>query len=142
MIPDEIRNDPLVAEYMRGVDTRRSSREIVCAPTDSQWFDGIEYARWLDAYAVLRHGQRDRDHHLCCEQRSQQNRGFMMVEVSTNIYGYCVRDTINDGQGVIFGGRDRRGTTKADAIAWAKEWHAQRPTHRMVIMGYCGVKFD
>lgn len=30
----------------------------------------------------------------------------------------------------------RPGTTQAEALAWAREWHAQRPTHREVIAGY------
>lgn len=112
------------------------SRTTLIAPTSTEWADGIARAREIDTIAVRDFGQHDRCHHLCCEQRSQQARGYVMVEIGTNIFGYCVRDTINDGQGVLFGGRSRPGTTQAEALAWAREWHAQRPTHREVIAGY------
>lgn len=109
---------------------------ILIVPTDPRWHADMERAREIDRMAVEEFGQRDPCHHLCSEQRSQQARGYMMVEVSTNMFGYCVRDTINDGLGVLFGGRARPGTTKAEALEWARQWHAERPTHREVIMGY------
>jgi hypothetical protein len=137
MIPVEILNDPMAQALMAGMDTRRTGREVLIDTTDPQWAQRILHAKWLDAYAVGNFGQHDRDHHLCCEQRYQQRDGFRMVEVATNIFGYCVRDTHNDGQGVLFGGRDRPGTTWDEACEWAHQWHAKKPTHRMVVRGFC-----
>lgn len=93
----------------------------------------LENARWMDAYAVGNFGQRDRCHHFCAAQAQLAGEGYRIVEVATNIFGYCVRDTINDGLGVFFGGRSRPGSTQAEAVEWARQWHAERPTHREVI---------
>jgi hypothetical protein len=134
MTPAEILNDSMAQALMVGRDTGRTKREILFDVTDPQWAERILDAKWMDAYAVGNHRQHDRDHHLCCEQRYQHRDGFRMVEVATNIYGYCVRDTMNDGMGLIYGGR---GTTWAQAMEWARQWHAERPTHRQVILGFC-----
>jgi hypothetical protein len=102
-----------------------------------KWDHLIAAAKALDAMAVREFGQSDPDHHLCCAQREQRARGYVMVEIATNMFGYVVRDTMNDGQGRLFGGRMRPGTTKAEAVAWASNWHAEDPDNREVIMGYC-----
>lgn len=111
------------------------SRVTLFAPSP-EWAQQMEDARQLDAYAVRYHGQTDRCHHFCAMQRQQQRDGFLMVEIATNMFGYCVRDTMNDGRGVLFGGRARHGTTQAEALEWARAWQAERPTHREVIAGY------
>jgi hypothetical protein len=141
--PVEILNDPKAKAWMAysvacRADDRKS--EVLFDFTSPRYAEVMEDARWMDAYAVGNFGQRDRCHHFCCAQRQLHAEGFRMVEVSTNIYGYCVCDTMNDGMGVIHGGRSRPGTAREEAIAWAREWHAERPTHRKVILGYEGVR--
>lgn len=141
MIPAEILNDPMARAVMAANEARRAhdgTREVVCEFASREYDDSMNAARWLDAYAVGNFRQHDPCHHFCAEQNSLQARGFRIVEVATNIYGYVVRDTHNDGLGVLYGGRSRPGTTKAEAIAWARQWHAERPTHRKVIMGFEG----
>lgn len=138
MIPAEILNDRMAQAIMATADTRRTGREVLFDVTDPQWAERILSAKWMDAYAVGNHGQRDRCHHLCCEQSYQHRDGFRMVELATNIYGYCIRDTMNDGMGVIYGGRARPGTTREEAMEWARQWHAEKPTHRMVLLGFEG----
>ena len=140
MVPVEILNDPKTQAVMaQGAAYRASfgarAREIICDFASTEHDECMEAARWMDAYAVGNFGQADRCHHFCAEQASLQARGFRMFEVATNIYGYVVRDTMNDGEGVCFGGRSRPGTTREEAIQWARQWHAERPTHRKVIMG-------
>jgi hypothetical protein len=137
MISAEILNNPMAQAIMATSDNRQTGRKILFDVTDPQWAERILSAKWMDAYAVGNFGQGDRDHHLCGEQRYQHRDGFRMVEVATNIYGYCVRDTMNDGQGVLFGGAYRKGTTWAEALEWARQWHAGHPTHRQVILGFC-----
>lgn len=106
-----------------------------CEPTDPRWALEIQHAKdigeqnWREN---SRFGYQDRDGQLCAVQRDHQRAGFTHVVVDTNIYGWCVRDTINDGLGTMFGGRARRGTTHDEALAWAREWHAEQPTHRKV----------
>lgn len=112
-------------------------RVVLFAVTDPSWRERMNDAKWLDAFAVGNHGQADSSHHLCCEQRYQHRDGFRMVEVATNIFGYCVRDTMNDGDGVLFGGRAYKGATHEEAVEWARKWHAERPTHREVLRGFC-----
>lgn len=114
-------------------------KPILFAATSDKWKNDIADARSLDKYAVAQHSQVDRDHHLCCVQRQHAREGYVLVEVATNIFGYCVRDTHNDGDGVLFGGRRRPGTTKQEAIDWARDWHNQLPTHREVIEGFEGI---
>jgi len=141
MIPAEILNDPMARAIMGANEARRADDgkpEVLFDFASPEHDDCMEAARWMDAYAVGNFGQRDRCHHFCAEQNSLQARGFRMVEVATNIYGYVVRDTHNDGQGVMYGGRQRPGTTKAEAIEWARAWHAERPTHRKVVVGFEG----
>jgi len=136
MIPAEILNDPMAQALMATVNTRHTGRVILFDATDPQWAERTVAAKWKDAYAFGNFRQSDRNHHLCCEQQYQRRDGFRMVEVATNIYGYVVRDTMNDGDGVLFGGRGRNGTTREEAIEWARQWHAEKPTHRMVVLGH------
>jgi hypothetical protein len=102
----------------------------------TKWAEQIADAKALDRYAVEKHGQRDRDHHLCSMQRQQQRDGYVQIEIGTWIGGYAVRDTINDGLGTLAGGRIHPGMTQAEAIEWARNWHAEDPTRREVIAGY------
>jgi hypothetical protein len=143
VIPAEILNDPMAKAYMASWSERRTNdrKPNVLLDFASQRHDEVmEHARWMDAYAVGNFGQRDICHHFCCAQRQLQGEGFMMVEIATNIYGYVVRDTMNDGMGSLYGGRSHPGTTREQAIIWAREWHAERPTHRKVIFGYEGAR--
>ena len=106
-----------------------------CEPTDPRWALEIQEAKrvghqnWLEN---SRFGYQDRDGQLCAIQRQHQSEGFTHVVIDTNIYGWCVRDTINDGMGVMFGGRADPGTTHDQALDWARAWHAAKPTHRKV----------
>jgi len=139
LTPAEILNDPMAKALMASSLAARandSRREVLLDYASPRYDEAMEDARWMDAYAVGNFGQRDRCHHFCCAQRQLQGEGFLHVEISTNIYGYVVRDTMNDGRGVLFGGRQDPGTTRDEAIAWARAWHAERPTHRKVDFGY------
>lgn len=110
---------------------------IPCA--SDEWQRKTLDAKAMDTMAVRYHGQRDPCHHLCAMQREQGRAGFVLAEISTNIYGFCVRDTLNDGLGVLLraeGGR-RGGNGSADrAIEWARKWHAEDPGRRAVVQGY------
>lgn len=74
-------------------------REILIPCGSAEWQSERDQAKQTDRDCVLKYGQRDRDQHLCGVQRAQSSRGYLMAEVSTNIYGFCVRDTHNDGLG-------------------------------------------
>lgn len=110
---------------------------IPCA--SDKWQRMTEDAKAIDRMAVRDHGQHDPCHHLCAVQRQQFREGFVLAEISTNIYGFCVRDTLNDGLGVMLrahGGK-RGGDGSAErAIAWARAWHAEDPTRRALVQGY------
>jgi hypothetical protein len=137
LVPAEIRNDPMAVAIMAASNLLpRGGRTIILPVQNELWAAQMEDARWMDAYAVGNFGQRDRCFHFCAMQRQQERDGFVLVEIATNMFGFCVRDTMNDGQGVMFGGRARPGTTQVEAVEWAREWHAKRPTHREVISGY------
>ena len=101
---------------------------IIFPCTNPAWKADREAAKELDRYAVRAHGQRDRDHHLCAEQRSQARRGYMVAIIFQNIYGYCVRDTMNDGLGNMSG----NFSTHAEALEWARVWHSRAPDRREV----------
>ncbi len=137
LVPAQIRNDPMAIAIMAASDARTRGGRTIIFPVQSElWAAQMEDARWMDAYAVGNHGQRDRCFHFCAMQHQQTRDGFLMVEIATNIYGYVVRDTMNDGMGALFGGRGRPGTTQAEAVEWARKWHAERQTHREVISGW------
>lgn len=81
----------------------------------------------------------DYDAHLCSMQRQQEREGFVLAAISTNIYGFCVRDTLNDGLGVMLranGGKRGGDGSAARAIEWARKWHAEDPSRRAVVKGY------
>lgn len=110
---------------------------IPCA--SDKWQRMTEDAKALDRMAVRDHGQRDHDHHLCAMQRQQFRDGFVLAEVSTNIYGFCVRDTLNDGLGVLlraYGGKRGGDGSAKRAIQFAREWHAEAFDKRAVVVGY------
>jgi hypothetical protein len=70
----------------------------------------------------------DRDAELCRTQRAQAAAGYVSAELSSNIYGYCIRDTMNDGQGRM----SPNFKTPVEALLWAKEWHAKAPESRRI----------
>lgn len=111
-------------------------RKVLIPCTNQRWDADIEAAKALDVYAVRHHGQRDHDHHLCAEQRSQQRRGYTKVMLYQNIYGWCVRDTMNDGLGNMSGNFD----TREAAVEWAREWHARAPDMRVVLDDYSAAR--
>lgn len=113
-------------------------RQIILQSRSLKWDHMIAAAKAQDEVNATRHPgyASSRDAELCRAQQEQRNGGYIMVEIATNMYGYVVRDTMNDGHGVMFGGGSRPGTTKADAVAWAHTWHAEDPDNREVIMGY------
>lgn len=92
--------------------------------------------RGRDLAARLGMTGHDGDATLCAIQVEAQRAGYTMVTITTNVYGFVVRDTMNDGAGVLFGGRSRPGTTQEEALAWAKTWHAEKPDLREVIAGH------
>lgn len=137
-VPDSLRDHPVAAALMADHLARiaaQPQRVVICEST-GDWAQRIEGAKWLDAYAVGNHGQGDRDFHLCCEQRYQHRDGFRLYEIGSWIGGGAVRDTMNDGDGTAFGGRYNPGATWAECLAWARAWHAEKPTHRKVILGF------
>ena len=137
---DTIRQDALTQAVMESREAMRGlyskPRAVLFAVQSDEWRQQLDDARWLDAYASAHHGQRDLTHHFCAVLRQQQTAGFVVLEVTENIHGWCVRDTMIDGLGVLFGGRSLPGTTYAEAVEWARRWHAERPTHREVVAGF------
>lgn len=141
--PEFFRNDPGAQAWMASREARQTAngckgREVLIAETNHEWADKIEAAKWMDCYANANHGQAsfDADFHLCHEQCYQQRDGFRIYEVGSWIGGGAVRDTHNDGDGTVFGGRVRRGATFAECLAWAREWHAADPARRRVVLGF------
>ncbi|TAL72882.1 MAG: hypothetical protein EPN79_02245 [Burkholderiaceae bacterium] len=114
---------------------------VIClmACATDRWQRMVEDAKAMDRMAVREHGQLDRDHHLCAMQRQQARAGYTLVSIQTNIYGFTVRDTLNDGAGVLLraegGSRGGDGSARR-AIEFARRWHAQDPDRREVILGY------
>lgn len=106
-------------------------RQVLIPCTSTAWDAEAEQAKAMDRECVLKYGQRDRDLHLCSVQRSQQRRGYLMAQIETNIYGFCVRDTMNDGLGNMSGNGSAEWV-----LQWAREWHAQAPGHRVVLLGF------
>lgn len=106
-------------------------RQVLIPCTSPDWEAETDQARATDRECVVKYGQRDRDLHLCSVQRSQQMRGYLMAQLETNRFGFCVRDTMNDGIGNMSG----NGSAEW-ALQWARDWHAQAPGHRVVLLGY------
>lgn len=106
-------------------------QQVLIPCNSSAWQDEADHAKAMDRDCVAKFGQRDRDLHLCSVQRSQQRRGYLMAKVTTNRYGFCVRDTMNDGLGNMSG----NGSAEW-ALQWAREWHAEAPASRVVILGF------
>jgi hypothetical protein len=78
----------------------------------------------------------DRDASLCAMQRQQAREGYVLAILDWNIYGFCVRDTLNDGLGVLWSGRHGDGTAEG-ALHFAAEWQARDPERREVTLsGY------
>ncbi|MES2347065.1 MAG: hypothetical protein V4641_05780 [Pseudomonadota bacterium] len=112
---------------------------IACA-TD-KWQRMTERAKESDAeftttLAKVGQSNPDRDAGLCAMQRQQARDGYMLVQLSWSIYGFCVRDTLNDGMGVLWSGRSDDGTAEG-ALQFAAEWQSRDPGRREVVLsGY------
>jgi hypothetical protein len=106
-------------------------REILIPCSSESWQAEIDQAQAIDRECFVKYGQRDRDHHLCSVQRSQQMRGYTEAQITTNRYGFCVRDTMNDGLGNLSG----NGTAEW-AVEFARKWQSDVPGKRKVIVGY------
>lgn len=91
---------------------------------------------FTERLAKIGHSNPDRDAGLCAIQLQQARDGYVRVELGWNIYGFCVRDTLNDGQGVLWSGRSDDGSAEG-ALRFAAEWQARDPDRREVIIsGY------
>ncbi len=115
----------------------RTLPEVVFSCASNRWKDMTADAKSLDRLAFTtqsRFGRVDPDAHLCAMQRQQAREGFVQAAISTNIYGFCVRDTLNDGHGVLHSARNGGGALAA--VEFAKAWHAADPERREVIIGY------
>jgi hypothetical protein len=108
-------------------------KRVIFPVASPKWARAIADAKALDEYAVKNHGQADRCFHLCAMQRQQMREGFVQVEVAKTIYGFGVRDTLNDGLGILL---RSRGVSQEEAIEWARRWHAADPERREVIAGF------
>jgi len=109
---------------------------IACA-TD-KWQRMTERAKASDVeftHKLAKIGQSnpDRAASLCDMQRQQARDGYILAVVGWNIYGFCVRDTLNDGRGVLWSGRSDDGTAEG-ALRFAAEWQARDPAKREVVM--------
>lgn len=71
----------------------------------------------------------DPDQNLCAVQAEQMGAGYTLACIDTNIYGYCVRDTNNNGGGRL----SPNFPTPLEAINWARNWHGEKPALREVI---------
>jgi hypothetical protein len=102
--------------------------------TKPEWADAAKRAKasgvsFAEAVAPYTGGRGvDRDANLCAVQREQQAAGYIAAELGRNIYGYCIRDTMNDGGGRL----SPNMTTALEAVLWAREWHAKAPDKRTV----------
>lgn len=106
-------------------------RQSLIPCTSQAWQEEVDHAKAMDRECVVKYGQRDRDLHLCSVQRTQQRRGYVMVQLETNIHGFCLRDTMNDGLGNMSG----NGSAEW-ALQWARAWHAEAPASRVVLLGF------
>lgn len=112
---------------------------IPCA--SDKWQRMHEAAKTRDrefTHHLARIGQSnpDRDASLCNTQLQAAREGYVLASVDWNIYGFCVRDTLNDGQGVLWSGRTGDGSAEG-ALRFATEWHARDPERRAVLLsGY------
>jgi hypothetical protein len=112
---------------------------IPCANGKWQRMTELAKARdveFTDRLAKIGVSNPDRDNALCNMQMQQSREGYMLVRVCWNIYGFCVRDTLNDGAGVLWSGKNGDGTAEG-ALHFAAEWHARDIERREVILsGY------
>src|SRR5205085_5642614 len=100
-------------------------RCIIFACTDPMWDEEIRAAKARDEKS----GMRDRCYYLCQQQASQHARGYRMVEVFRNIYGWCVRDVNNDGDGRL----SPNYPDADEAIMWAWGFYSADPARCEVI---------
>jgi hypothetical protein len=123
---------PLRPQPFRG---NQSIVAILPCATD-KWERMTHDAKALDRLAVAtsRTGRVDADAHLCAMQRQQERAGYVLATIETNIYGFCVRDTLNDGRGTLHSAR--HGGSAEAAIDFATRWHSEAPEQREVIVGY------
>ena len=70
----------------------------------------------------------DTDADLCRQQRADQRAGKILGTLASNIHGFCVRDTMNDGRGRM----SPNFKTLDEARAWAVEWVAADPIKRVM----------
>ncbi len=78
----------------------------------------------------------DPDADLCRRQREEAAAGIVVAVLFKNIYGWCVRDTFNDGLGNMSGNFN----TKEEAASWAASWIAADPARRSLWDGREGSK--
>jgi hypothetical protein len=108
---------------------------VIFECTDRTFEQQAQRANELGRQAMIQTGCRvDPDSNLCAAQIDAARAGFLRARIDSNIYGFCVRDTMNDGAGRM----SPNFATPTEALTWAREWHQQRPALREVI---CYVSF-
>lgn len=140
------RPDPLTAIRPQPFPGNQNITLLIPCATD-KWHRDTERAKagdaeFTDRLAKIGQSNPDRDAGLCAMQRQQARDGYVLVQISWNIYGFCVLDTLNDGFGVLWSGRTRDGTAEG-ALRFAAEWHARDPERREVLLsGYFPENFN
>jgi hypothetical protein len=71
----------------------------------------------------------DPDAELCRRQREETAVGIIKATLARNMYGFCVRDTYNDGAGNMSG----NFKTLAEAMAWASAWIVEDPAKHILV---------
>ena len=94
--------------------------------TDKKWDMEAKRAKELGQRDL---GYGDPDANLCAVQSRHQQQGYQMAEISHNVYGFCLRDTNNNGAGRM----SSNFAKYSDALEFAQQWHAERPAFREVL---------
>jgi hypothetical protein len=109
-------------------------RQVIFPCATTKWREQAEKAKTDGRALFIKTGGRlaDIDRQLCCIQAAQQGAGYILAELTDNIYGFCVRDTMNDGGGRL----SPNFKTALEVWEWARDWQAKDPERREVVLGY------
>jgi hypothetical protein len=104
---------------------------VLFAATDKSFDQRAQLASARGRQSMIDTGGRvDPDRDLCTAQIENMRAGYIAVRITTNIYGFCVRDTNNLGGGRM----SPNFATAAEVIDWAENWYLEAPDKREVLV--------
>ena len=113
---------------------RNPNIQALFIPTSDKFDNEVKLAKEADSSAAISRG---RGYYLNAIQNHHQSLGAYVMQITTNKYGFALRDSHNDGIGNIA----PQGCNASEVLQLAYNFYSKDPEKRTVIIGFISDEF-